>query len=138
MIFDYVEGHIILSALWDFDEYFLPRFIRRDFLYKLIKEFMGAMQIEYSEEKIPRPNLYEEIIDASRNFEVNLNEDELDVIKRAVDAASFKGCYPEYPQYVQEAASRIILRIEEVLGKKSYEFTPENRDIFYKVFFGKS
>jgi hypothetical protein len=138
MIFDYVEGHIILSALWDFDEYFLPRFICRDFLYKLIKEFMDAMQIEYREEKIPRPNLYEEIIDGSKNFEVNLSTDELDVIKRAVDAGGFKGCDPEYPRYVQEATSRIILRIEEALGKESYELTPENRDIFCKVFFGKS
>jgi hypothetical protein len=36
MIFDYEEGSVILS-LWDCDEYFLPRFISRDFLYKMIK-----------------------------------------------------------------------------------------------------
>lgn len=134
MIFDYAEGYVILSALWDFDEYFLPRFIRRDFLYKLIKEFMDAMQIKSSEGKIPRPDLYDGIPDGSKSFELNLNDDELDVVKRAVDSGNFKRCTPEYPQIVQDTSEKIILKVEEALGEKSHELTPENRDIFYKVF----
>jgi hypothetical protein len=134
MIFDYEEGSVILSALWDYDEYFLPRFISRDFLYKLIKGLMDKMQIECSENRVPRPDLYDEKFDATRNFEIELSDDELDVIKRAVDASGFKGCDPAYPLSVQKAADRVILRIEEALGKKSYEATPENRDAFCKIF----
>jgi hypothetical protein len=138
MIFDFVEGHVILSALWDYDEYFLPRFICRDFLYKLIKNFMDSMHIEYRENRIPRPDLYDELYDETKSFEINLSADELDVINRAVDAGSFKECTPAYPKHIQEAAGRIVLEMDEALGDKSYEMTPENRDIFYKVFFGKT
>jgi hypothetical protein len=134
MIFDYEEGSVILSALWDYDEYFLPRFISRDFLYKLIKRFMDKMQIECTENRVPRPDLYDEMFDVTKSFEIELSDDELDVIKRAVDAAGFKGCDPAYPMGVQKAVDRILLRIEEALGKKGYEATPENRDAFYKVF----
>ncbi len=136
MIFDYEEGNVILSALWDYDEYFLPRFISREFLYNLIKRFMDKMQIECIDHRVPRPDLYDEKFDATRRFEVLLSDDELDVIKRAVDASGFKGCDPAYPSNIQKAADRIILRMEEALGSKNYEATIENRDAFLKVFSG--
>ncbi|NPV63716.1 MAG: hypothetical protein HPY61_14020 [Methanotrichaceae archaeon] len=137
MIFDYVEGHVMLSALWDFDEYFLPRFIVRDFLYKLIKELMDKMQIDYSEDKIPRPNLFEEEIDGSRNFEIELGKNDLDVIKRAVDAGNFKEGEPAYPKYIQDASDSLILRVAQALGDESYQITPENMKVFNEVFFGE-
>jgi hypothetical protein len=136
MIFDHVEGHVMLSALWDFDEYFLPRFIVRDFLYKLIKELMTGMQIEYSEDKIPRPNLFEEEIDDSQTFEIELSDNDLDVIKRSVDAGNFKEGEPAYPKYVQDASDRLIMRVGQALGEKSYQVTNENLKIFNEVFFG--
>jgi len=134
MIFDYEEGSVVLSALWDYDEYFLPRFISREFLYKLIKKIMDKMQIGCVENRVPRPNLYDEKFDATRDFEIELSDDELDVIKRAIDAAGFKGCDPAYPTNVQKAVDRVLLRIEETLGRRSYETTPENKDAFCKVF----
>ncbi len=136
MYFDYEEGSVILSALWDYDEYFLPRFVSREFLYKLIKGFMDKMQIHCVENRVPRPDLYDGKFDVGRNFEIDLSDDELDVIKRAVDASGFKGCDPAYPLNIQKAVDRLLLRVEESLGRKDYEATPENRDAFFKIFSG--
>ena len=97
---------------------------------------MDKMQIECIENRVPRPNLYDGNFDINRNFEIDLNDDDLDVIKRSIDAAGFKGGGPAYPVAIQNAVDRVLMKIEATQGKKNYESTSENNDAFFRIFSG--
>ena len=85
MKFDLVEGNLILDALDGYDEYHLPRSVSRKTLYTLIKKFIGMLGIE-CDNGYSTPNMFHDKFDRTKSFELDLNDDEMDYINRAVQA----------------------------------------------------
>ncbi len=133
MEFNQVEGNIILNALDEYDEYFLPRSISRTVLYLLIRKFIDKLGIKIVDGGYDLPHLLHDKFNASKSFEIDLNIDELDYINRAMEAENSGDAYEGYPKYIQEAASGIYHRTYEAL-KAAPVVTPENQMLFQEIF----
>jgi len=109
-LFDLEEANIILSALSDMDDFFLPKSVSRRDLYVLAHKFMGAVSMKlgrYGE--IPLPNLFRDKFDASKLVEIELTQVEIDYIICALHAMNFEGT--GYPENINLAASRAYYKV---------------------------
>jgi hypothetical protein len=132
MKFDLVEGNLILDALDGYDEYHLPRSVSRKTLYTLIKKFIGMLCIE-CDNGYSTPNMFHDKFDRTKSFELDLNDDEMDYINRAVQAGNYQDGSEDYPKDIQEAAGRVYHKTLEAL-RETPEVTPENQELFERIF----
>jgi hypothetical protein len=132
MKFDFIEGYLILEALDEYSEYHLPRSMSRKTLYNLIKKFLDGLGIE-CDDGYSIPNIFHDKFDESKSFDLDLDEDEIDFIKRAVQVGNFLEASGDYPKDIREAAIRVYERTYEAL-RETPEFTPENEELFERIF----
>jgi hypothetical protein len=132
MEFDLVEGNLILDALNGYGEYHLPRSMSRKTLYILIKKFVDMLGIR-CDNGYSIPNIFQEKFDKTKSFELDLNDDEMDYINRAIQAGNYQERSEYYPKDIQEAADRVY---HKTLGAlmETPEITPENGELFKRIF----
>lgn len=132
MKFDFVDGNLILDALDEYGEYHLPRSMSRKTLYILIKKFLDELGIK-CDAGYSTPNIFHDKFDKTKSFELNLNDDEIDYINRAVQAGNYQEGSEDYPKDIQEAAGRVNRKTFDAL-RETPEVTPENEELFERIF----
>ncbi len=109
-LFDLEEANIILSALSDMDDFFLPKNVPRNDLYVLINKLIHAMDLKVKQNgEIPIPNLFLDKFDASKFVEIFITQVEMDYILCALHAMGFEGM--GYPENINLAASRVYNKV---------------------------
>ena len=109
-LFDLEEANIILSALSDMDDFFLPKSVSRRDLYTLAHKFVNATYRKLRRDgEIQLPNLFRDKFDASKFVEIDLTQVEMDYIICALHAMNFEGT--GYPENINLAASRAYYKI---------------------------
>ncbi|MFB3766125.1 MAG: hypothetical protein ACE14P_12895 [Methanotrichaceae archaeon] len=109
-LFDLEEANIILSALSDMDDFFLPKSIPRRDLYTLAHKFMNATYRRLRRDgEIRLPNLFQDKFDATVMVEINLTQVEMDYIICALHAMNFEGT--GYPENINLAAGRAYSKV---------------------------
>ncbi len=122
--FDLEEANIILSALSDMDDFFLPKSVSRKDLYTLVHKFVSVIGLKLSEDgEIPLPNLFRDEFDASTSVEIDLTQLELDYVICALHAMNFEGT--GYPENINSAASRAYSKVNAQF-KDGVADNPEN------------
>lgn len=108
--FDLEEANIILSALSDMDDFFLPKSVPRNDLYILVNKLIYAMDLKIKENgEMPIPNLFLDKFDASKSVEIYLKQVEMDYVLCALHAMGFEGT--GYPENINLAASRVYNKV---------------------------
>lgn len=137
MRFNHVEGNVIVAALDEYDEYVLPRSMPRKILYGLMRKFMDKLIIEIADDgSFSIPNLFHEKFDISKNIDIDLDDDELDYINRAVMSGDYTLDRCGYPTHIKEAADHVYFMTYDAL-KGVADTTAENNEL-YKAIFEKS
>ncbi len=109
-LFDLEEASIILSALSDMDDFFLPKSISRRDLYTLAHKFMDAVYHKRRRDgEITLPNLFLDKFDNSRLVEVDLAQGDMDYIICALHAMNYEGT--GYPENINLAARRAYNKV---------------------------
>lgn len=109
-LFDLEEANIILLALSDMDDFFLPKSVSRKDLYVLVRKLTDAIGLKLSRDgKIPLPNLFWSEFDTSKSVEVYLTQVEMDYVICALHAMNSEGT--GYPENINSAASRAYNKV---------------------------
>ncbi len=109
-LFDLEEANIILSALSDMDDFFLPKSVSRRDLYVLAHKFMDAVYLKLRRGgEIQLPNLFRDKFDTTKQVEIDLTQVEMDYIICALHAMNFEGT--GYPENVNLAADRAYNKV---------------------------
>jgi len=109
-LFDLEEANVILTALSDMDDFFLPKSISRKDLYVLAHKFMvGVHPKTRCLGELSLPNLFCDKFDASKLIEIDLTQVEMDYIICALHAMNFEGT--GHPENINLAASRAYSKV---------------------------
>ncbi len=109
-LFDLEEANIILSALSDMDDFFLPKSVSRRDLYILVHKFMDATYRKLKRDgEMQLPNLFRDKFDTSKQVEMDLTQVEMDYIICALHAMNFERT--GYPENVNLAADRAYSKV---------------------------
>lgn len=110
LLFDLEEANIILSALSDMDDFFLPKSVSRKDLYILVSKFIQVTGLKLKEDgEMPIPNLFLDKFDTFKLVEIYLTQVEMDYVLCALHAMSFDGT--GYPENINLAASRVYNKV---------------------------
>lgn len=108
--FDMEEANVILSALSDMDDFFLPTSIPRKDLYILANKLFHAMGLNVKQNgEIPIPNLFLDKFDASKSVEIYFTQVEIDYMLCALHAIGFEET--GYPETINLATSRVYNKL---------------------------
>ncbi len=108
--FDLEEANIILSALSDMDDFFLPKSVTCKDLYILVKKLIHATGLKVKQNgEIPIPNLFLDKFDASKSVEICITQVEIDYMLCALHARGFEET--GYPETINLAASRVYNKL---------------------------
>ncbi len=109
-LFDLEEANIILSALSDMDDFYLPQSVSRKDLYVLATKFMSAMGLRpHKNSELPLPNLFRDKFDISKSIEIDLTQVEIDYVICALHAMNFEGT--GYTENINLAANRAYNKV---------------------------
>jgi hypothetical protein len=110
LFFDLEEASIVLSALSDMDDFFLPKSVSRKDLYTLINNFVQVMALTNREDgRAPIPNLFQDKFDTSKLVKIDLTQVEMDYVLCALHAMGSEEA--GYPENINSAASRVYNKI---------------------------
>lgn len=89
--FNLEEANVILSALSDMDDFYLPKSISRKDLYTLARKFAVTIGLRPTDDgKLPLPNLFRDRFDVSTTVMVDITQTEIDYIICALAAMNFE------------------------------------------------
>ncbi len=109
-LFDLEEASIILSALSEMDDFFLPKSVSRKDLYTLASKFIQAMDLKMKEDgEMPIPNLFLDKFDSTKFVEIDLTQVEMDYVLCALYVMVPEGA--GYPANINSVSSRIYNKI---------------------------
>ena len=108
--FDQEEANVVLSALSDMDDFYLPKSIERKDMYLLVDKLTNAMGLKMSKNgELQLPNLFEDCFDISKIVEVDLTQTEMDYIICSLHAFNCEST--GHPENISSAAKNIYNRI---------------------------
>ncbi len=109
-LFDLEEANIILSALSDMDDFFLPKSISRKALYTLARKLTDAIGSKLRENsEIQLPNLFHDKFDTTKLVEIDLTQVEMDYVICALHSLNSEGT--GYPENINLAVSRAYSKV---------------------------
>ncbi len=109
-LFDLEEANIILSALSDMDDFFLPKSISRKALYTLARKLTDAIGSKPRVDgEIQLPNLFHDKFDTTKLVEIDLTQVEMDYVICALHSLNSEGT--GYPENINLAVSRAYNKV---------------------------